>query len=239
MTKKKKNKKSEPILSEIEKEEFKKEGELPKKRIRLRENKQLIGFLIIIVLFFAAFLGPYLFIQSQKTFKYAGVTWQIEKHGEETLFHTRFGKYYKEIYYGGHNTYLRNDPRKNKIPLETGPISLYPKIIISQSPEVLKCYKQILVTDALYQITSAFPFIIEKTIAVSDKNLSKETKLNYSTCDNKPAETTIIQVQLGDESKITARPQDDCYFITIKNCEENLLVTERFIIEAIKQLNAK
>ncbi len=242
MTKKKKKnpaKKKEPILSEDERNELKQEGELPKKRLILKENKQLIGFILVIILFFAAFIGPYLFIQSQKTFTYAGVAWQTEQYGEETLFHTRFGKCYKGVCNGAHNTYLKTDPRKNNIPVDIGPLSLYPEIIISQSPEVLECYKQILVTDALYQITAVFPFIKNKTIAITNETLAKEIKKDYATCENKPEETTIIQVQLGEESKITSKPEDDCYFITIKNCDDNLLVAESFILEAIKQLNAK
>lgn len=232
--KKKQSKKKEPILTEEEKDEKKLEGELPKKKIRLTENRQLIGFIVVIIIFFAAFLGPYFFIQNQKSFEYAGVTWQIEEHGEETLYHTRFEKFYKNTF---HNTFLRNDPRKNNIPIEVKGFSLQPNIIIALTPEVTKCYKQILVSDALSQIMLAVPFLKTSTIAITNEEVAKEAGKYYATCDNKPARSTVIQLELGDESKVTEDRENNCIFITIEKCEDNIITAEKLIIEMIRQLN--
>jgi len=237
MKKKKKTTKKKSKLTEKKKEEPKKEDELPKKKTRKQETLQIIGIVAVIIVFFLAFIIPYTYIENQKTFKHGNVTWRIEQHGEITLYHAQFGKNYAGQYYGTHNTFFRNDPRTNDAQIDIGPISLQPKIVISQGPEALVCNRQVLVTDALSQITLAIPFITEKTLGTTSLETANKTGLNYTTCENKPQDTTIIQVEMGDEAKITENRRSDCYFVTIDKCENNLKVAEKFIFEIIKQLN--
>jgi hypothetical protein len=218
-------------------EEEKREGELPPLVTRSTENKQLIWFVVIVTVFFLAFLGPYFYLQNQKTFEYAGVTWQVEKDGPITFYHTQFGKNYKGQYLGAHNAYFRNNPKTNNIPIEIGNLSLNKHIIITLSPEVLECDKQILAVDALYQITQALPFITERTIGLTDSTHAQETNKTYATCTNKPPMSTVIQIELGETSKVTEIPKDDCYKITIKKCEDNLITAEKLVLEVIRQMN--
>lgn len=222
---------------EIKKNQKEEEEEKQEKKIIKSESKQLMWFLIIIVLLFLSFLLPYYYIKTQQVFEFAGVTWQVEKHGDITLYYTQFSKIFMGTYYGEHNTFLRNDPRKNNIPIDVKEIFVYPKIIISQSPDVLVCDKQVLVTDALYQITLAMPFIRERIIAITDSEVADEIKRDYAVCEDKPDKTTIFQVELGNESRIRVDQENNCYFITIKDCKDNLKTAERFIIEIIKELN--
>ena len=212
--------------------------EPPKKKIKKQETIQIIGVIAVIIVFFLAFIIPYTYIENQKTFKHGNVTWRIEQHGEITLYHAQFGKNYASQYYGTHNTFFRNDPRTNDAQIDIGPISLQKKIIISQGRDALTCNRQVLVTDALSQITQAIPFITEKTLATTSQEIANQTTfLNYTTCQNKPQDATIIQVEMGNEAKITEDRGNDCYFITIDKCENNLKTAEKFIFEIIKQLN--
>lgn len=237
MGKKKKTTKKKSKLTEEEKEELDKEGELPKKKTRKQETLQVIGILAVIAIFFLAFLVPYFYVQNQKTFKYGNVSWQVEEHGDITLYHTQFGKFHRSQYYGTHDTYFRNNPKTNDVPINIGPISLQQKVIISQSPDVFFCDKQVLVTDALNQITQAIPFIQETILGTTDMKEANISRLEYANCENKPEDATIFQVELGNEAKITENRGKNCYLITIDKCENNLKTTEKFIFEIIRQLN--
>ena len=78
-------------LTVDEKEELKAEGELPKKKIREDENRQLIWFFAVVIVIFAAFLVPYFWIQSSKTFEWGGAEWVIEDDIYlKQLYHGRF-----------------------------------------------------------------------------------------------------------------------------------------------------
>lgn len=201
-----------------------------------KETKQLIGIMTVIIIIFSAVLIPYFYIQSQKVFDYVGVTWQKEQYGELTVYHTKFPKIYDGKDYGIHNVYLRNNPKKNSIPLEIENLTFRENVIVTQSKEILNCPNQIIVSTELGQITNALPFIKKTIGATTDKQLSQEENISYYSCEEKiPSRTTIFQLELTNQTRIT-KPKDNCYLIEIDNCNKNILSSERFIIEIIKKL---
>lgn len=204
-------------------------------KLTQQETKQLIGVLITIVVLFLAVLIPYFYIQSQKSFTYLGVNWQKEQYGELTVYHTQFPKIYQGKDYGIHNVYLRNNPKKNNITLEIEKLTFKEKLIVTQSKEILNCSNQIIVSTELGQITQALPFIKNVTGATSNKELANELNITYSTCENIPTRTTVIQLEITNQTKIT-KPSENCYLIEIDSCEKNILASERFILEIIKAL---
>ncbi|MGK0209545.1 MAG: hypothetical protein ACI83O_000823 [Patescibacteria group bacterium] len=234
---------SEEFSKKTVKEETPKEGKGEEEekevapKVKKQEDRQLFWAVLIIIIFFAAFLGPYYYIQSQKTFEYNNLTYNIQEHGELKLYHNQFAKNYNKQNYGDHNVFLRNDPRTNKIEINDAPIQLQSTVMIAQSPEVLACDKSILATDALFQITNAFPFIKAKIIAITNETFADEHKKPYATCEDKPQDVSIFQVELGETSSVVKDPENDCYKITIDSCENNLLTVERFVIDIIEQLN--
>ena len=88
MAKKKVTRKKKINLDE--KGEDKVSHKLPKKILE-EENKQLISFFVIVAIIFAAFLVPYFYFESQKTFKYGGVNWDIDDEDQFiTFYHAEF-----------------------------------------------------------------------------------------------------------------------------------------------------
>jgi hypothetical protein len=236
----------ESELEEVKEEkdydkEVKREDEIKGDRISNKNKKyqerQIIAIFIGIVLVFSAFLIPYYYFKNQRIFEYEEFLWQVDKGNEVTFYHTQVNKTLEGRFLGVHNIYFRNDPRRNNIPIEVSEYSFYKNIIITSSPEVLKCEKQILVTDALAQITLAMPYYNKEVrTAVNDMEEANKTKQLYATCENKPEKTTIIQVEMGDKAKIMQDLDNRCYRIVIDDCNNNLLVAERFILEILKRL---
>ncbi len=218
------------------------EEETQKKSTLETETKQLFWFFVIVGLCFAAFLIPYFYTQSQKTFNYLGLNWDVIKDGKGTtkitFYHTSVPKIYNNTFLGDHNLYLRTDPRKNNIETELDNLKFERNYIATMSPEVLNCSKQNLPAFALGDITLLFPFITNISGATTSKENSKN--ILYANCENSPVDTTLVQMQMGNETKIFTSPTNpDCYIIQIGSCEENLQSVERFILEILDNFNYK
>ena len=85
-----------------------------------------IGILVL----FSAFLIPYYYYKNQRIFEYEGLIWQIDKDGDVTFYWTQFNKTINNQTYGLHNTFFRNDPRRNNIPIDVQNYAFYKNITI-------------------------------------------------------------------------------------------------------------
>jgi hypothetical protein len=207
---------------------------IKKKKSKLsKDDKQIIWIFVIIGIIFASFLTPYFYFQSLKKFEFAGLDWVKTEEGIVTFYSTQVPKVYKGEIKGYHNLYLRNDPRKNSIPAELN-ISVYPKVKISQSVQVLQCKNSILVSTGLAQMTGLFPFVKDVEGAISNQKDAQDNNLPFANCSSE-SETTVFLVDLANESSIT-QEGPDCYKINIGSCDENVLVYERFVIEILNKL---
>jgi hypothetical protein len=222
------------------KEETKREDtnndQKPSKKTLKKEHKQFIFVLIIIGVAFISFLLPYYYVQNQRVFEFNNMTWQVEKDVDVTFYHTQFGKYYKDQYLGVHNTFLRNDPRENTIPSDISNPQFYRKVAITTDKELLECDKQILVTDAIAQMTQALPFIQEVSFGITDEELANTTNREYITCESEES-TTVIHVKKGETSLVTQTNGGDCMIVQIGTCKENIITSEKLILEVISELN--
>ena len=199
------------------------------------DTKQFVWVIVVIAVIFISFLIPYFYAQSLKKFGYLGLDWTIEKESSSlTFYHARVPKNYNGQFYGYHNVYLRNDPRENNISADVN-ISFYSRVRVSQSPEVLECSNEVLVSSGLGQITALFPFIDDVEGTLSDEKTAKEWNLPFANCTSEK-DTTVILVQMGNESSVT-QEGDDCFVLTFGKCEDNMIVSEKFIIEILDQLN--
>ena len=126
MAKKKITKKAEEIIKDETtnkktEETTKEEAEKTEKKESSR--KELYWILSIMTFLILVLFVSYYIINSKNVFKYEGLTFTKEKSGELDLFHyyyffTLDSQQYK------FNLYLRNDPRKNKVPI-TGEIEYF------------------------------------------------------------------------------------------------------------------
>ncbi len=223
-------------LTEDERDELKQEGELPKKSTREVENKQLIGFFVVVVLVFAMFLVPYFYIQSQKTFDHLGLVWSVEDYDELTIYHTVHPIIASDGSISNHNTYLRNDPRENDIGYNAGEIQFRDHVILLHTPETITCRNQILVTSLLGQTFGAFSFVNEVAAAVDNKKYSEDFNLPYASRANS-TQSTIFYIKNSEQTEIVKDGKN--YIINLESCEDNLLAAERLVIELIDQLDYK
>ncbi len=229
-------KKTAPKLTEDEREELKQEGELPKKRIRDIENKQLIGFFVVVMLVFAAFLIPFFYVKSQKTFDYIGLSWNILEENEITFFYSKVPIIYKGKVHGASNVFLRNDPRQNNIDTEfefSNPKNVY----ISHTEESASCYGQSLVSSLLSQFYSGFPFVENIEGAAATDSFGEKYGHKVINCVDSSLEDLVVLIKQGDESRVyTDAGNPNCIIVESSDCSENLLVAESLVIEVLRQL---
>lgn len=202
-----------------------------------KENRQLIWFFIIISIVFVVFIGIYFYIQSLKTFEFAGVKFDKIKEGQLMIYHARFPVFYNanNVFY---NLYLRNDPRKNNASIdENMNLKFYPEVIISHSFEAANCGG-----DGAIAAGNLAMFLKQAggrdniTGALSDKSPAEELNLSFANCSN-AKNRTVILIQKSDKLSIEQNEEyKNCYIINAGNCE-NIKAVERFILAIIAKAN--
>lgn len=126
---------------------------------------------------------------------------------------------------------LRNDPRElEDIPVE-GRIEFLERekriYITFDSSEGLLCDYSPIAAHQLSLFLKQNAYNVKA--GTSDEEASQERELDYITCENRP-ERMVISFVSGDET--TIERQDNCYTITVANCEI-LPAAEKFIIQAL------
>jgi hypothetical protein len=212
------------------------------KKVSDRETKQLIGFLVITGLVFILFFGTYFGVRAQKHFDYEGAEWWIEGEregwGDLTLYHGRYqvktstGKVITNM-----NLWLRNDPRENNISSEVDFLEdkIASNVIITFTDELMECKGRALIVP---QLSQAFGIGLPWTTtsgAVANQTTAENLNLTYATCEDVGEETSVILIQKGEESKVYS--EEGCYTIQYQDCDEAIKVSEKLILELIKQLN--
>ena len=221
-------------LTEEEKEEKIQEGELPKKSVRQKENRQLIWFFVIIGIVFMSFLGPYFYIQDSKTFEYAHIDWAIEDYESLRIYHGRFPVLTNPTV--TFNTYLRTDPRENNIETVGEFVDFDSKAIISMSPEVDSCRGELSrvmldLSSFLKDGLGVSEIVVGSTVQESATNLDRP----YATCESVQGKTLVI-VELGDESKVVQNENNKkCYTIYASSCAD-LTGAEKFIVKTVDDI---
>jgi hypothetical protein len=220
-------------LSGDEKEELKAEGELPEKKVRESENKQLIWFFAVVIVIFAAFLVPYFWIQGTKTFTFDGKEWNIEEDPDVTFYHTEFLIPNREdtVY----QLYLRTDPRKNDVHAE-GEFNVFKYGgYFSFTEEVNDCNAR------RWQIRHSSQDLISfirtgigignMDYAASTPEFSEETGFPFVNCLT-TQNSTVIMLTMGEPSVIQSDVNPNCYIISVKDCDD-IEPIEKFIIKTL------
>jgi hypothetical protein len=228
MAKKKSTKKEK--LTENEKDELKLEGEIPKKSIRKREDRQLLWFFIIVGIVFASFLIPYFWVESEKTFEYVGADWAIEDYDNLRIYHGRFASLA-----GGNlmfNVFLRGDPRVNDIPTEGTFDKFKYGGVVSMTPEVDACRGE------LSRVMLDLGSFMRQGIGVdklesgsTDRNVARETDRRFAEC-NTVSDRTLVIVEIGEPKVVQNESHNYCYTIYAEDCDDVSSV-EKFIIKTI------
>ncbi|MGC9309156.1 MAG: hypothetical protein ACP5D2_00485 [Candidatus Nanoarchaeia archaeon] len=205
----------------------KKKGKL----IKTKEDKQLAWILVILILIIAGFVISWFYIQSLKTFSYAGLEWQIEERpgGEFDWHHTQFPTFYNpsKLF----TLSLRNDPRKNNVPVNVDNWEFTRNAtIISLGEEARAC-------DKLYISNQVLTIFLSKAIgistqgAISDKEIAEEQNISFANCTS--TNKTVILIQTSEQPSI--EQEDNCYKLNIGDCK-NFETTERFITAILEEI---
>ena len=233
MAKKKKITKAKKVvkLTDDEKEELKMEGELPKKSVREREDKQLIWFFIIVGAIFATVFIFYFSIEGAKTFEYSEIDWMIEDYKDLRIYHGQFVSLTDEnlIY----NIFLRNDPRENDISTEGTFDKFRYGGVVSFSPEVESCKGEMarVMLDLggfLRQGVGVGPLEIGST----DESIASDNDRRFARCDT-ISDRTLIIMEIGTPSIVQNENNPYCYTITVEDCND-IAPVERFIVKSVE-----
>jgi len=230
---KKKVVKNRKVLTEDQREELKAEGELPKKSVVKRENKQLIWFLVVVIIVFGAFLIPYFWVESNKVFEYVGAEWVIEEYAEPLgdVYHGRFPSFTNpDLFF---NVYLRNDPRNNDVDT----VGVFNQFkyggIIAATPEANLCrgeLPRVMFDVASFTKTAIGAGPIET--GFTDEKLADDTGKRYATCESVNDRTLII-FDIGEPAVIQDEDNLNCYTIYVEDCDKSE-PAEKFIIKTIE-----
>lgn len=209
---------------------------IKKNDLESQQNRQLIVFFMIMLISLGGLIAGYLYVQQQNKFNYAGVDFQKGKEGGIVFYHGRFPINYQGQTLKIFNLYLRVDPRKNEIPIETN-FTLSKEIIMTFEPGLEKCEKAIVGQSTMAQFVSSFPWVIKSTGAVSDLAYAIDNKIAFADCSNATLDKTIILAKKSEISSIE-KAEENCYVLNVADCKY-LEVTERFIVGIIAQINEK
>jgi len=201
------------------------------KKLKDKENKQLMWTFVIIAIVFAGFLISYLFVAYYvNTFNFAGVRWEKINQGGITFYHSRFSPSENFVY----NAYFRTDPRKNNISINTK-LRFYQNVIISLNPNAEECGgANVMGNKMLGEFLTSFGFKVSG--AVSDEQKAEELNLSFADCSSSAIGKNVILVQKSEEPSIERDSKEDsCYIINVGDCE-NVRAVERFIAGVLLQI---
>jgi hypothetical protein len=220
----------------VKKESKNKISKVELSKTEKEQNKQLIVFFTIMLIILGSFLGGYLYVQQLNRFSYAGVDFEKGKAGEVVYYHGKMQM--PAIEQGGnrliYNLYLRNDPRKNKVPINAEVFALSQFVTIAFDPEIGQCNDMVIGHANMEQFLQAFPWVSRVSGAVTDKEYAEERELAFANCDSATPGKTIVLVQTAEKNSI--EKEDNCYVLNVKNCEY-LEVSERFIMGFVGKIN--
>jgi len=225
MAKKKKEKKTEE-----------KEEKPVKKSIKEEENKQLGWFFFIVVVIFAAVLVPYFLVEGSKSFEYSGIDWRIENYEQLVIYHGRFlSLAVPDLNY---NIYLREDPRKNKIPIEGNLDSFKNGGVISLTPEVDACRGE------LSRVMMDLGAFLRQGIGIgyveagsTDRKVANESERRYSVC-NAVNDRTLVIVDIGEPKIVQDEKNSYCYTIYAEDCQD-ISAVEKFMVKSVEEFGSQ
>jgi hypothetical protein len=213
------------------KEEEKKEEEPVKKR-GLKQNKQMVWIVFLMVAIIVIILAvPIIKHEFFDKFRYSKLEFQKTITGDVIFYQTKIPIVDGKDITGSYSMQLRNDPRElEEIPAdekisEEGIKFIKSKTVyISIDPNMNKCDDNSVALFTLGSFLKDFGLGVKS--AFTDEEFATE-QFPYINCEHSKG-NTVIKVTSGDETKIE-KEFGNCYVITFKDCEIQKSV-ERFVL---------
>jgi hypothetical protein len=205
---------------------------MKKKNSKEEEKIRTIGYIFIwTIVFLVVFYSIFVAINRMNNFEYNGLAFSKQKFGSLDVY------YYYYFFKGldgnmiKYDLYLREDPRKNNIPVETNiSLSGSKRVYISlDTDRLVECEDSQLGISEISLFLAGNEFKLYT--GTTNFTASKELKVEHITCENTAYSNTII-MQRGNESRIY-REKDKCYIIQINDCKDVVKASERFILQLL------
>jgi hypothetical protein len=201
------------------------------------QNRQMYWIVWIMATLLVGILVFWYLTQTMHSFNYRGLSFTKERASED-LFVYHYYNYFKDpqgqLYKA--NTYLRNDPRRNDVPIDVTtefPFGKYVFVSINQTG-LSNC------TDSSLAIATITQFFTNNLLTVKgatvDKDEATNQSLRYVTCETDPNNPVII-FKSSDKTEVIETKQN-CYEIRIANCEI-LKAVEKFELQTLIDAKAR
>ncbi|MFH1307914.1 MAG: hypothetical protein ABIH72_03610 [archaeon] len=210
------------------------------KKTNEKQARQIKIIGIFMAVMILGIFSAALIVKESRKFSYGGLEFEKIMFDNLPLYHARtpMSDLTGNVI-ANYNIYLRNDPRDLEyIPVD-GEIIFQHTVLISVDQSIEECRDNFRLIAQLSEFLGAAG--IEPEFAVTNKTLAEEKELNYATCEGKSVVfevdekgvklskgSTVIILTSGETSNIK-RVSEDCYELSISNCE-NTQIIERFII---------
>ena len=211
-----------------------------KKELNKSKRHDLYWILGAIFILTVVFLISYVAFNRFNNFQYNGLTFTRERFGDIPVFHHYYYfKYAGETY--KYNLFLRNDPRKNMVPITGRAVdkgiefTTGNNVYVSVDPTgLVGCeYGSV----GISQLSS---FLADNQLKIKGaspvKEIADELNVSYVTCSTHPTDSVII-IKGGDETSINYA-KNSCVVISIAQCQV-LEAIEKFQVKAVLDARAK
>lgn len=193
-------------------------------------DSQLFWFLLAVVVLFASFLVPYLFIENSKYFVYANSEWVIEEYPDFTAYHARFPRF--DNLGGFHNIWLRNDPRELEVPSLGEFNSWRVRGVIAFDETVGECTGEVSrASGDLADFIANGIGARSVEVGTTDPVVAEELNRSLVNCFDTVGRTVVI-LQEGKSSVIQDEINEYCYTINVETCED-IKGIEYFMVKAL------
>jgi len=193
------------------------------------KDQELFWILVIMASLIVSLLVLYFVLSNLNKIEYQGLTFTKERFGEIPIYHYYYYFNSSDGQLIKYNMYLRNDPRKNDIPVE-GEISFVEGkfVYVSiNSTGLNECPQSVLAVAGLSEFLTNNLFTVKAGTPNQEEAVSNN--LTYINCDSHPDNPTIL-LQSANETKITQK--DNCYIIDVADCKM-LESVEKFEVQSI------
>ncbi len=185
----------------------------------------IIGIIAVIVGTYL--IGSYVYT-SVKGFDYEGMRFERESFGGTTVYIYNYNSVVNNQVFSV-ELLLRNDPRRNKVPVETNEIFFPEKetVYFAINSTGLQCSQSLLSMGSITQFVTMNGM---KTLAgTADENEAEEENIDFISCEKFP-NNAVINIRSADRTYISG--EGNCYYINVANCEI-LEAVEKFQIQTI------
>lgn len=185
-------------------------------------------FIAMVVIIAVIFLIPYI-RNAGNNFTYNNMKFYKEKINNIDFFHYSYYLTSGDQQYL-YNLYLRNDPRKNDVPVNGSLLYSNTNLVYLglDSSNLLKCSDSSIAVAALASFISDNQLTLET--GVSDSAVASANNLTHITCEAHPYDTVILIKGINGTTNIQA--DGTCKTINVANCEI-LKAVEKFETQSI------